>query len=74
MEKKENLEKEVGKLEIKINELKEMSILKIWENELNELLIEWNNHKEMIEEDYMNDLKGDIVKKQPAKRVVQKKK
>ena len=74
LEKKENLEKEVGKLEIKINELKEMSILKIWENELNELLIEWNNHKEMIEEDYMNDLKGDIVKKQPAKRVVQKKK
>ena len=74
LEKKENLEKEVGKLEIKINELKEISILKIWENELNELLIEWNNHKEMIEEDYMNDLKGDIVKKQPAKRVVQKKK
>jgi len=74
LEKKENLEKEVEKLEIKIKELKEMSIIKIWENELQELLIEWNNHKEMIEEDYMNDLKGDVVKTKSTKKVAQKKK
>jgi DNA topoisomerase-2 len=74
LEKKENLEKEVEKLEIKIKELKEMSIIKIWENELQELLIEWNKHKEMIEEDYMNDLKGDVVKTKSTKKVAQKKK
>jgi len=74
LEKKENLEKEVGKLEIKINELKDMSIIKIWEIELQELLIEWNSHKENIEEDYMNDLKGEVVKTKSTKKVVQKKK
>ena len=74
LEKKENLEKEVEKLEIKINELKEMSIIKIWGNELELLLLEWNKHKETIEDDYMNDLKGDIVKTKSTKKVVQKKK
>jgi DNA topoisomerase-2 len=74
LEKKENLEKEVEKLEIKINELKEMSIIKIWENELQELLIEWNKHKEMIEEDYNNDLKGEVAKTKSTKKVAQKKK
>ena len=74
LEKKENLEKEVGKLEIKINELRDMSIIKIWEEELKELIIEWNKHKEMIEEDYMNDLKGEVVKTKPIKKVAQKKK
>jgi hypothetical protein len=70
----EAFKKEVEKLEIKINELKEMSIIKIWENELQELLIEWNNHKEMIEEDYNNDLKGEVVKTKSTKKVAQKKK
>jgi hypothetical protein len=51
LEKKENLEKEVAKLKNKIDELKEMSIIKIWQNELEELLAEWNNHKAFIEED-----------------------
>ena len=74
LEKKENLEKEVGKLQIKINELKDMSIIKIWENELELLLIEWNSHKQTIEDDYMNDLKGDVVKTKPIKKVAQKKK
>jgi DNA topoisomerase-2 len=73
LEKKENLEKEVLKLKNKINELKDMSIIKIWETELQELLTEWNNHKKTIEEDYMNDLKGDVVKS-TAKRGAPKKK
>ena len=50
-----------------------MSIIKIWENELNELLIEWNKHKKMIEDDYANDLKGDVVATKP-KKIYQKKK
>jgi DNA topoisomerase-2 len=76
LEKKENLEKEVAKLKNKIDELKEMSIIKIWQNELEELLAEWNNHKAFIEEDYLNDLNGEVVqtKKPTAKRGVQKKK
>ena len=74
LEKKENLEKDVSKLEIKINELKEMSIMKIWELELNELLLEWKNHKEMIEEDYENDLKGDVIKSKTTRKPYQKKK
>ena len=74
LEKKENLEKEVAKLQTKINELKDMSIIKIWEIELKELLIEWNKHKETIEEDYINDLKGDVVKSKVVKKTVPKKK
>ncbi len=76
LEKKENLEKEVAKLKNKIDELKEMSIIKIWQNELEELLAEWNNHKAFIEEDYLNDLNGEVAqtKKPTAKRCVQKKK
>ena len=73
LEKKENLENEVLKLKNKIEQLKDMSIIKIWESELEELLAEWNNHKSMIEEDYMNDLKGDVVKT-TAKRGAPKKK
>jgi len=76
LEKKENLEKEVAKLKNKIDELKDMSIIAIWQNELEELLEEWNNHKAFIEEDYLNDLNGEVVqtKKGTAKRGVQKKK
>jgi DNA topoisomerase-2 len=73
LEKKENLENEVLKLKNKIDQLNDMSITKIWEIELQELLAEWNNHKINIEEDYLNDLKGDVVKT-TAKRGVQKKK
>lgn len=73
MEKKEALEKEVKILKDKIDNLKDMSIVTIWENELNELLIEWNKHKIMIEEDYENDLKGDTTP-QKSKRTYQKKK
>ena len=74
LEKKENLEKDVIKLKTKIDDLKDMSITKIWQLELNELLLEWNNHKKLIEDDYLNDLKGETIGGKPTKKAVQKKK
>jgi len=73
MERKEKLEKEVAVLKNEIEELKEMSIISIWEKELGELLTEWNSHKAMIEEDYLNDLKGETVSSKKPKRTYQKK-
>ncbi len=74
LEKKENLEKDVIKLKTKIDDLKDMSITKIWELELKELLIEWDNHKKLIEDDYLNDLKGETIGGKGPKKSVQKKK
>jgi len=74
LEKKENLEKDVIKLKTKIDNLKDMSITKIWELELKELLIEWDNHKKLIEDDYLNDLKGETIIGKSTKKSVQKKK
>ena len=74
LEKKENLEKDVIKLKTKIDNLKDMSITKIWELELKELLIEWDNHKKFIEDDYLNDLKGETIGGKPVKKAAQKKK
>jgi DNA topoisomerase-2 len=74
LEKKENLEKDVIKLKTKIDDLKDMSITKIWELELKELLIEWDNHKKLIEDDYLNDLKGETIGGKPTKKPAQKKK
>jgi DNA topoisomerase-2 len=74
LEKKENLEKDVIKLKTKIDDLKDMSITKIWELELKELLIEWDNHKKLIEDDYLNDLKGETIIGKSTKKSVQKKK
>jgi DNA topoisomerase-2 len=65
-EKKENLEKEVEKLKLEIDELKETSIIDIWEKELKLLLEEWIKHKNEILEDYENDLKK--TKKQTSKK------
>ena len=70
----EILEKDVIKLKSKIDNLKDMSITKIWELELKELLIEWNNHKQTIEDDYLNDLKGETIGGKGPKKSVQKKK
>ena len=70
-EKKENLEKEVAKLKLEIDELKETSIIDIWEKELKLLLDEWIKHKNDILEDYENDLKGEVKK---TKRQTSKKK
>jgi len=69
-EKKENLEKEVAKLKLEIDELKETSIIDIWEKELKLLLNEWIKHKNDILEDYENDLKGEVkkTKKQTSKK------
>jgi len=61
-EKKENLEKEVAKLKLDIEELKETSIIDIWYKELKLLLEEWLLHKKEILEDYDNDLKGETKK------------
>jgi|LakMenEpi03Aug12_release.lakeMendotaPanAssembly.Ray.scaffolds.fasta_scaffold01811_12 DNA topoisomerase-2 len=69
-EKKEHLEKEVAKLKLDIDELKDTSIIDIWENELKLLLEEWIKHKNDILEDYENDSKGEIkkiTKKQTSK-------
>ena len=68
-ERKEELEKEVAKLNKEIEELKGTSIINIWENELKILLEEWKKHKKEILEDYENDLKGEIKssKKQTLK-------
>ena len=73
-EKKEALEKEVKTLKDKIDNLRDMSITAIWENELNELNIEWLNHKSIIEEDYLNDLKGGSATSSKPKRTYQKRK
>jgi DNA topoisomerase-2 len=66
-ERKEELEKEVAKLKVTIDELKETSIIVIWENELKALIEEWTKHKKEVLEDYENDLKGDVkTTKKPA--------
>jgi hypothetical protein len=62
------------KLKETIDNLKDMSITKIWELELKELLIEWDNHKKLIEDDYLNDLNGETIGGKPVKKGVQKKK
>jgi len=67
-EKKENLEKEVKKLENEIKDLRKTSIMDIWENELLILLEEWIKHKNEILEDYDNDLKGEIKKQVKRKK------
>ena len=74
LERKESLENEVKQLKINIDTLKEMSIIDIWQLELNELLIEWFKHKQIIEDDYLNDLKGDTVSNIKSKRNTPKKK
>lgn len=73
-EKKNQLEKEVENLRIKIEELKNKSIQQIWLDELNELMTEWIKHKTLIEEDYENDKNGMTVTIGKAKKTVAKKK
>jgi hypothetical protein len=67
MDRKIILEKEVEDLRNKLNKLKSTNIENIWLNELNELLIKWNEHKKIIEEDYNND-KNNIVTKNIKKK------
>jgi DNA topoisomerase-2 len=66
------LEKEVEDLSQKINNLRNTSIEKLWKNELTELMEAWNNHREMIEEDYKNDKEGIVSVVKPKRRVVRK--
>jgi len=72
-EKKEQLEKEVLKLKNDIDLLRDTSIITIWENELNLLLEEWIKHKNSINEDYENDLKGEVKATKSKKAVPRKK-
>jgi len=72
LERKENLEQEVVKLKLELDQLKETSIIDIWENELNELLQEWIKNKTEILDDYENDLKGE-TKKTTRKQAPRKK-
>ena len=67
MDRKIILEKEVEDLLNKLNKLKSTNIENIWLDELNELLIKWNEHKKIIEQDYNND-KNNIVTKNIKKK------
>ena len=70
MDKKIILEKDVEDLLNKLNKLKSTNIENIWLDELNELLIKWNEHKKIIEDDYNNDknnLVTKIIKKKSKK-------
>ena len=70
MDRKIILEKEVEDLLNKLNKLKSTNIENIWLDELNELLIKWNEHKKIIEDDYNNDknnLVTKIIKKKSKK-------
>ena len=70
MDRKIILEKEVEDLLNKLNKLKSTNIENIWLDELNELLIKWNEHKKIIEDDYNNDknnLVAKIIKKKSKK-------
>lgn len=66
------LEKEVEDLSQKINNLRNTSIEKLWKNELTELMEAWNNHRDMVEEDYKNDKLGIVSVVKPKRRVVRK--
>lgn len=54
-ERKNILDKQVKDLENTIETLKKTSIFKIWINELDTLLLGWNEHKTLIENDYKKD-------------------
>jgi DNA topoisomerase-2 len=54
-EKKKTLEKEATDLNMKIDQLKEKPIHKIWYDELQECKTAWNEHKRLIDEEYQND-------------------
>ena len=71
MDRKIILEKEVLDLKNKLNKLKSTNIETIWLNELNELFIKWQEHKKLIEDDYIND-KNNVVTKKVAKKKAKK--
>lgn len=66
------LEKEVQEVGKKLNELRNTAIQKIWKNELEELLEAWIDHKNIIEQDYLDDKNGIVSDKKQKKRVVRK--
>jgi DNA topoisomerase-2 len=66
------LEKEIADLTNKLNELRNTAIEDIWKKELQELLQAWNNHKNMVIEDYQNDKNGIVSSSKAKKRIVRK--
>lgn len=66
------LEKEVADLTNKLNELRNTAIEDIWKKELQELLQAWNNHKNIIIEDYQNDKNGIVSSSKAKKRIIRK--
>lgn len=61
------LEKEVEDVSKKLNDLRNTPIQDIWKRELEELLEAWLQHKDTIEQDYINDKNG-ITTQTKAKR------
>tara|TARA_B100001540_G_scaffold69824_1_gene62921 strand:- start:12035 stop:15562 length:3528 start_codon:yes stop_codon:yes gene_type:complete len=55
LDRKIILEKEVDDLKNILDKLKNTNIQDIWFNELNTLLSKWYEHKQFIENDYLND-------------------
>ena len=55
LDRKIILEKEVNDLKNILDKLKNTNIQDIWFNELNTLLSKWCEHKQFIENDYLND-------------------
>ena len=55
LDRKIILEKEVNDLKNILDKLKNTNIQDIWLNELNILLSKWCEHKQFIENDYLND-------------------
>jgi DNA topoisomerase-2 len=66
------LEKEVQEVGKKLNELRNTPIQKIWKNELEELLEAWIDHKNIIEQDYLDDKNGIVSDKKQKKKIVRK--
>ena len=68
MDRKNILEKEVNELKNKLDILKKTNIQNIWLSELEELNIKWLDHKNKIENDYIND-NNNIATKSIKKKI-----
>lgn len=67
LDRKIILEKEVEDLKNKLDKLKQTNIEKIWLNELVILQNKWNEHKKIIEDDYLADANNTAISKKKVK-------
>lgn len=67
LDRKIILEKEVEDLKNKLDKLKQTNIEKIWLNELVILQNKWNEHKKIIEDDYLSDANNTAISKKKVK-------